>query len=50
MGEEKLRGSIKPGKRADIFIADKDFKVKSTFILGKMCYNDMVNIHLSNSR
>jgi N-acetylglucosamine-6-phosphate deacetylase len=41
MGEEKLRGSIKPGKRADIFIADRDFKVKSTFILGKMCYNSV---------
>lgn len=39
MGEEKLRGSIKPGKRADIFIADKNFNVKNTFILGKMCYN-----------
>lgn len=39
MKEDGVRGSIRKGKRADLVITDKDFNVKNTFILGKMCYN-----------
>ena len=39
MKEDEVRGSIRKGKRADLVITDKDFNVKNTFILGKMCYN-----------
>lgn len=35
MKQDNMRGSIKVGKRADIIITDKEFNVKSTFILGK---------------
>ncbi len=40
IGENEVRGSLKIGKRADVIITDKDFNVKYSAILGKVCYNN----------
>lgn len=38
LGVDGERGSIAPGKRADIFIADKELNVRKTYVFGHLCY------------
>ena len=38
VGIDDAKGSLEPGKDADIVIADRDFNVKATFIRGEMAF------------
>ena len=40
IGEEKKRGSIAEGKRADLVILNHDFDVEKTIIGGEICFEN----------